>query len=65
MLTKEEQKKWAWAISMRVADEWSGRSDDAETAMLLQTVIEKALLAVQDEMEKLIGTGVIEADYFN
>lgn len=57
-------KKFAKAISYRLADEWYESSEFPEDAMLLRKVLEKMLLANPEECKKLIGTGIIEEDYF-
>jgi hypothetical protein len=55
---------FAKAISYRLADEWNGASGFPEDAKLLREVIEKLLTENPDECKKLIGTGIIEEDYF-
>jgi len=57
-------KDFASAISYRLADEWHGAPDFPEDAILLRNVIEKLLLENPEECKKLIGTGIIEEDYF-
>lgn len=56
--------KWAEVIAMRVSDEWTGNQDFAEDSHLLRNVIEKLLGENPQECKKLIGTGIIEEDYF-
>ena len=55
---------FAKAISYRIADEWDGASEFPEDAILLRKVIEKSLTENPEECKKLIGTGIIEEDYF-
>lgn len=55
---------WAVAIAARIADEWEGKEEDPETAILLAEVLSKALAAVPEETMKLVGTSLIEEDYF-
>lgn len=57
-------ENFALAISCRLADEWHGASDFPEDAILLRIVIEKLLTENPEECRKLIGTGIIEEDYF-
>ena len=56
--------KWAKAVAERLSDEWDGKSEFPEDAELLKEIIEKALIAVSDECMRLVGTGIIEEDYF-
>jgi len=56
--------KWAKAIAERLSDEWDGRAEFPEDAELLKEVIEKALIAVPNECMRVVGTGIIEEDYF-
>jgi hypothetical protein len=55
---------WANAIASRISDEWRGKSDFPEDAELLRNVLAQALTAHPHSMAKLIGTGIIEEDYF-
>lgn len=55
---------WANAIAERIADEWDGKKDSPEDAMLLESVIADILSKSPIACEKLIGTGIIETDYF-
>jgi len=57
-------KKFAKAISYRLSDEWDGATYFPEDAHLLQKVLEKLLTDNPDECRKLIGTGIIEKNYF-
>ena len=57
-------KAFAKAISYRIADEWDGASGFPEDAILLCKVLEKLLAKNPKECKKLIGTGIIEEDYF-
>lgn len=63
-MTKQELNSWALAIATRISDEWVTSDEFNEDARLLKTVLYKTLLARPVELQKLIGTGVIEADYF-
>lgn len=63
-MTKKELNNWALAIAIRVSDEWSTSDEFNEDVRLLKKVLYKSLLARPVELQKLIGTGVIEADYF-
>lgn len=55
---------WAEAIALRISDEWAWKGDFLEDARLLQEILHKLFLAHPEECEKLIGTGIIEEDYF-
>ena len=57
-------KLFATAISYRLADEWDGASEFPRDAVLLRKVLEKLLSDNPDDCKKLIGTGIIEEDYF-
>lgn len=56
--------KWASAIAERLSDEWDGKSEFPEDAELLKEVLAKALSAFPDQCMRLVGTGIIEEDYF-
>lgn len=55
---------WAKAIAERLSDEWDGKSEFPEDAVLLKKVLAKALNAVPHECMRLVGTGIIEESYF-
>jgi len=57
-------KYFAKAISYRLADEWDGAYEFPEDAILLRKVLEKLLADNPEDCKKLIGTGIIEVDYF-
>ena len=57
-------KTFAKAISYRLVDEWEGASEFPEDALLLRKIIEKLLTENPEDCKKLIGTGIIEEDYF-
>jgi len=59
-----EVKNWATAISIRIADEWAGKQESPEDAELLKDVLFKCFQSNSAEMAKLIGTGIIEEDFF-
>ena len=56
---------FAKAISARIADEWDGANDFPEDANLLQEILEKLLSSHPEQCRRLIGTGIIEEDYFD
>ncbi len=56
---------YAKAIAIRIADEWNGREDFPEDAVLLEEVLTRLFLQHPEECERLIGTGIIEEDYFD
>ena len=54
---------WANAISRRLADEWHSECD--ENIEILQIALERALINTPASIKELIGTEVIEEDYFD
>ncbi len=56
--------KWSYAIAERIADEWTGKSDFPEDAILLQEVLYDSLRKNPKSCKRLINTGIIEEDYF-
>jgi len=61
----ENVSKWARAMAARISDEWEGREDFPEDAKLLENILFKLLKAHPNECFNLIGTGIIEEDYFD
>ena len=64
-ISKTERSRWSEALSTRIIDEWDGSkafTDDAET---LKKLIKKALFQNPIFLKKLIGSGIIEEDYFD
>jgi len=61
----EDVNRWAEAIALRIADEWSGAEEFPDSAKTLQDVIETLLKLHPEECERLIGTGIIEETYFD
>lgn len=58
--------RWAEPMAARIADEWAGKEDDPEAAALLETVLSEALGGIPEaRLMELVGTGVIEEDYFD
>ena len=56
---------WATAIALRISDEWDGNTEETnEDIELLKNVLEKILKNNPEECVKLIGTSIIEEDYF-
>lgn len=53
---------WARAISLRIADEWY--SDFDEDKVVLRVALQHALINTPASIKVLIGTRVIEEDYF-
>jgi hypothetical protein len=53
---------WAKAIAVRVADEWN--SDFVEDRDILINALEVSLNKSLESIKSLIGTGVIEENYF-
>ena len=57
-------KDWAGAIALRISDEWNGKTDFPEDAELMRQCLEEALTERPNLCHKMIGTGIIETDYF-
>ncbi len=55
---------WAAAIALRISDEWALRDDFPEDAELMREVLARALKRSPEDCELLVGTGIIEEDYF-
>jgi len=49
---------------MRLSDEWAGCEEFPEDTKLLQKVLERCLVKSPRQMMRLVGTGIIEEDYF-
>ena len=60
-----ENSKWAYAIAERIADEWDGKKDFPEDAETLKSVLNGLFLKSPEACKKLIGTGIIEENYFD
>lgn len=56
-------RRWATAIAGRIADEV--REQYGEDVEILQEVLATLLAENPDEMKKLVGTQIIEEDYFD
>lgn len=54
---------WARAISLRIADEWRDDDNDGDKE-ILRVALECSLINTPESIRLLIGTGVIEEDYF-
>ncbi len=58
--------KWAKAIAKRISDEWDGNTgNNKENVIMLQKVLEYSLKRNPDGCKALIGTTIIEEDYFD
>lgn len=57
-------ENWADAIANRISDEWDGKNDFPEDANLLKEILSKLLTENPEQCKKLIGTGIIEENYF-
>lgn len=58
--------KWAQAIALRVVDEWEGNNiNNHDDVILLRSILEKLLKKNPEDCKKLIGTSIIEEDYFD
>lgn len=58
-------RDWAAAIAQRIADEWHGASDFPEDAELLRKALSDLLELHPEYCGRLVGTGIIEEDYFD
>ena len=56
---------YAQAIAMRISDEWAGGDDFPEDAVVLRQVLAELFTKHPDACQKLIGTGIIEENYFD
>ncbi len=56
---------WADAIANRVSDEGHGKVEYPLSSAILRYVLATLLAANPAECEQLVGTGIIEADYFD
>jgi len=58
--------QWSKAIALRLSDEWDGnRKGNEDDIILLRRVLENSLKRNPCACKKLIGTTIIEEDYFN
>lgn len=58
--------KWAKAIALRISDEWDGYTkENKEDVLTLQKVIENSLEKNPEGCKMLIGTTIIEENYFD
>jgi len=58
--------KWAKAIALRISDEWEGNTNEnKDDVILLRKVLEKSLKKNPHECKRLIGSTIIEEDYFD
>jgi len=55
---------WAHAIAGRIADEWANNEEFPQDADIIADVLTRLLTLHPEECQRLIGTGVIEEDYF-
>jgi len=58
--------QWAKAIATRISDEWDGNTkENEEDVIILQKVLENSLKKNPNNCKQLIGTTIIEEDYFD
>jgi len=55
---------WAQAISLRLSDEWDGKTEWPDDAELLRKILCRLFRNNPKECQALIGTGIIEENYF-
>lgn len=63
-LTKPSEYDWAEAIANLITDEWDGTKSFPNDAELIKNTLIKTLIDNPQLISSLIGTGVIEEDYF-
>lgn len=59
-----DTKKWAKAIAARISDETDAAQNFPEDALLLEDVLTTLFSENPWAVQKLIGTGIIEDNYF-
>lgn len=64
-MPKPTDRDWAYAIAVRIADECATAKGFKGDRLLLEEVLENVFLAAPNEMRRLIGTSIIEADFFD
>ncbi len=64
MILSKPIADWAFAIATRFSDEWDGLKDFPLEAEMLKKLIEQTLIENPHILKTLIGTGIIEEDYF-
>ncbi len=63
-MNRVERNNWAAAIALRISNEWGGASDFPEDAEMLRSFLERSLRQSEGSIERFVGTGIIESDYF-
>ena len=63
-MIESENTRWAAAIAGRLSDEWWGKDEFPQDALLLNEVLFELLAKAPKLCQNLIGTGIIEEDYF-
>ena len=56
---------WAEAVATRIADEWYGMSGFSDDHAILHDVLRDLFILHPEHCNRLIGTGVIEENYFD
>ena len=64
-MTSNEKSKWAHAIAERITDEWNRIKEFPQDALILKIHLGRMLLQDSHAVDRLIGTGVIESNYFD
>ena len=57
--------RWADAVAIRIADEWSGSKEFIEDATLLKDFIKTSIQKNPSFLNSIIGTGIIEENFFD
>lgn len=59
----KENDDLASNLAARIADEWTGKQEFPEDAVLLSEVLTKLFRRNPTESKKLLGTGILEQNY--
>ena len=57
--------RWADAVAIRIADEWSGSKEFIEDAALLKDFIKTSIQKNPSFLNNIIGKGIIEENFFD
>lgn len=63
-VSEPSEHDWAEAIAIRIVDEWDGKESFSGDAELIKNLLIKTLTYNPDVLGAMIGTGIIEEDYF-
>lgn len=60
----DNHENWAQAIALRITDELHTKEEFPEDVDMLRKILERLFSENEWAVKKLIGTGIIEEDYF-